>query len=355
MGVSFCPFFMLAELFLQTALGVSLCEVPRWPQENHCYSCHNNGDAARALYSAERRGYVVPEMALADTTAFLMAANRDEIHGAPAASDKKLARIQFGAALAEAYHSGAIRDDGALRAAAESLVKLQDPDGWWDVDTGGLPGSPATYGTALATYMTRRTLVVAGGRNTGNHRNATRWLETAHPHRRTWMRQRCCSRCRDGASAGRCCATRRRAMADGDATAHAGRGVRHRDRAARARRPPALAAERGRDWLLYGRISTAVGRKRRGPPAGRATPNASRPPDGWCTRSWRWKDARGDLDDRLLSSVNAAASARSCMTDHARRWSVLPVIVFVRAVSPFRVATVRVIGSKVSTSKARSM
>ncbi len=22
-------------------------EVPRWSRENHCYSCHNNGDAAR--------------------------------------------------------------------------------------------------------------------------------------------------------------------------------------------------------------------------------------------------------------------------------------------------------------------
>ena len=31
-------------------------EVPRWSRENHCYSCHNNGDAARALYQASRTG-----------------------------------------------------------------------------------------------------------------------------------------------------------------------------------------------------------------------------------------------------------------------------------------------------------
>jgi hypothetical protein len=174
---------MLAELFLQTALTFLSREVPRWPQENHCYSCHNNGDAARALYSAQRRGYPVPDAALADTTAWLMApAKWDEIHGAPAASDKKLARIQFGAALAEAYHSGAIRDDGALRAAAESLVKLQDADGSWHVDTGGLPGAPATYGTALATYMTRRTLVVAGRLQYAEPiGRATLWLEAAKP------------------------------------------------------------------------------------------------------------------------------------------------------------------------------
>jgi hypothetical protein len=174
---------MLAELFLQTALTFLSREVPRWPQENHCYSCHNNGDAARALYSAQRRGYPVPDAALSDTTAFLMTPARwDEIHGAPAASDKKLARIQFGAALAEAYHSGVIRDDGALRAAAESLVKLQDPDGSWHVDTGGLPGAPATYGTTLATYMTRRTLVVAGRMQYAEPiGKATLWLEAAKP------------------------------------------------------------------------------------------------------------------------------------------------------------------------------
>src|SRR5262245_19523894 len=31
-------------------------EVPRWKRENNCYSCHNNGDAARALIAAIRAG-----------------------------------------------------------------------------------------------------------------------------------------------------------------------------------------------------------------------------------------------------------------------------------------------------------
>src|ERR1700730_7344025 len=97
---------MLAALFLQTALAYLSREVPRWSQENHCYSCHNNGDAARALYRARQRGYAVPAQALSDTTEWLLApAKWDDIRGAPAASDKKLARIQFSAALAEAYRS----------------------------------------------------------------------------------------------------------------------------------------------------------------------------------------------------------------------------------------------------------
>src|SRR4051794_38197216 len=29
-------------------------EVPAWNREHHCFSCHNNGDAARALYAATR-------------------------------------------------------------------------------------------------------------------------------------------------------------------------------------------------------------------------------------------------------------------------------------------------------------
>jgi squalene cyclase len=172
---------MLAELFLQTALTFLSREVPRWAKENHCYSCHNNGDAARALYLARARGYEVPGDALADTTAWLVApAKWDQIHGAPAASDKKLGRIQFAAALAEAYRTGAVRDTQVLRSAAGVLASMQDEDGSWRVDTGGLPGAPATYGTALATYMSRRTLQTAGGFGAAIDR-ATGWLARARP------------------------------------------------------------------------------------------------------------------------------------------------------------------------------
>jgi hypothetical protein len=172
---------MLAELFLQSALAFLSREVPRWSQENHCYSCHNNGDAARALYRAQVRGYSIPAAALADTTAWLRTPEEwDDIHGAPAASDKKLGRIQFTAALAEASGTGAIRDPRALKSAAAALAKIQDADGSWRVDTGGLPGAPATYGTALATYLSRQTLQAAGGFDASVAR-ATAWLASAKP------------------------------------------------------------------------------------------------------------------------------------------------------------------------------
>jgi squalene cyclase len=172
---------MLAELFLQSALAFLSREVPRWSQENHCYSCHNNGDAARALYRAQVRGYSIPPAALADTTAWLRTPEKwDEIHGAPAASDKKLGRIQFAAALAEATRTGALNDSKALRSAADVLASMQDADGSWRVDTGGLPGAPATYGTALATYLSRQTLRTAGGFDEAVAR-ATVWLAGAKP------------------------------------------------------------------------------------------------------------------------------------------------------------------------------
>ena len=80
----------------------------------------------------------------------------DSNRGNPLASDKKLARIQFAAALAEAA-----ADIRALIAAADSLLPYQEKDGSWQVDSGAAVGSPVTYGPVLATYMVRRTL--AGG------------------------------------------------------------------------------------------------------------------------------------------------------------------------------------------------
>src|SRR5579864_4547930 len=91
-------------------------EVPRWSKENGCFSCHNNGDGARALYVAEQAGYRVPKSALADTTRWLGApGDWDRDRASPAFGDKKLARIQFAAALAQAYDAGIVRDRAALR------------------------------------------------------------------------------------------------------------------------------------------------------------------------------------------------------------------------------------------------
>src|SRR5262245_46455508 len=76
-------------------------EVPAWSRENGCFSCHNNGDAARALYAAKRAGFRVNQAALRDTTSWVTQPDRWEHNkGDPGFSDQRLANIQFAAALA---------------------------------------------------------------------------------------------------------------------------------------------------------------------------------------------------------------------------------------------------------------
>lgn len=134
-------------------------EVPRWSAENKCYSCHNNGDAARALYRAAALGYAVPKKSLADTTAWLARPHTwDAAPGDPGFSDKRLARIQFAAALAEGVGSAEAIDRRALAQAAEMVARDQQSDGSWPVDAAGSIGSPATYGAVLATHLASRML-----------------------------------------------------------------------------------------------------------------------------------------------------------------------------------------------------
>jgi hypothetical protein len=148
-------------------------EVPRWAAENHCYSCHNNGDGARSLYAARRQGFAVPAAALEDTTRWLARPGEwDSNRGSPLASDTKLARIQFAAALAEAA-----ADPGALAEAADSLLPDQEEDGSWQVDSTAEAGSPVTYGPVLATYLARRALEAAGSARYGKAiARASAWL-----------------------------------------------------------------------------------------------------------------------------------------------------------------------------------
>jgi hypothetical protein len=146
----------------QRAIAYLSQEVPNWPRQNNCFSCHNNGDAARALYVARGLSHAVPAEALADTTAWLLRPLAwDDPKGDPGFSDLKLARIQFAAALTEGFQTGALTDRPALAAAAGRILQDQEPDGSWDVDVPGVVGSPATYGDTLGTYMARRTLAAA--------------------------------------------------------------------------------------------------------------------------------------------------------------------------------------------------
>ncbi|MCI0620887.1 MAG: hypothetical protein L0387_04315 [Acidobacteria bacterium] len=156
-------------------------EVPAWSRNNRCFSCHNNGDAARALYAAHRKGYRIPANVLAETTAWLAQPHRwDENKGDPRFSDKRLANIQFAAALQAALEAGHLTDTRPLQAAARKVANDQSSDGAWPVDTGATLGSPATYGTTLATTLASRVLKAATAPETVDAlQRAERWLRQA--------------------------------------------------------------------------------------------------------------------------------------------------------------------------------
>jgi hypothetical protein len=136
-------------------------EVPRWRREHPCYSCHNNGDAARALIAAAAKGFAVGA-SLDDTLTWLGRPERwDENAQGGGIDDKPLARIQFAGALTSAVETGRASRE-ALATAAGILEKDQSRDGSWRLDSSQSVGSPATYGTVLATWAARRTLLAAG-------------------------------------------------------------------------------------------------------------------------------------------------------------------------------------------------
>ncbi len=131
-------------------------EVPEWRMANGCFSCHNNGDGARALFVAQRRGYIVAKHVLADTTDWLQKPGEwENNHGDAGVNNVRLARIQFAAALRESA------EPSSLVEAAQTLLSFQAADGSWPVEAESNLGSPATYGVSLATYQARETLLKA--------------------------------------------------------------------------------------------------------------------------------------------------------------------------------------------------
>src|SRR6266849_3622048 len=160
------------------ALAYLAQEVPRWARENKCYSCHNNGDAARALYTAAQLSHPVPTNVLEDTSRWLERPQQWDHNGGDGPfSDKKLARIQFAAALVDALGAGLVKDRQVLTRAADLIVEHQERDGSWQVDAAGAIGSPVTYGACLATHQARRILRTAdAGRYRTALARADQWL-----------------------------------------------------------------------------------------------------------------------------------------------------------------------------------
>ena len=159
-------------------------EVPAWSRKNGCFSCHNNGDGARALYAAIREGYRVPARILADTTAWVAQPDRWEHNkGDPGFSDLRLANIQFAASLLAALETGRATDRQPLQQAARKVCADQGADGAWQIEPRNGVGSPATYGTTLATYMALKTLKQADAAGTRDAiRKAEDWLRQSRPN-----------------------------------------------------------------------------------------------------------------------------------------------------------------------------
>jgi len=161
----------LAQTPEKRAIAYLSVEVPRWSRENGCFSCHNNGDAARALFMA--KGHMHP--ALADTLDWLSRpAAWEENKGSPAFSDKKLARLQFAATLTQSGW-----DSHALFEVAEQVAQDQEPDGSWVVDASNPAGSPVTWGTALATLITWQMMERTGNREAAQ--KAYEWINRLQP------------------------------------------------------------------------------------------------------------------------------------------------------------------------------
>lgn len=152
-------------------------EVPRWRREHACYSCHNNGDATRALLAAAAQGHQVGA-ALDDTLVWLGAPERWDENGTRGGSeDLPLARIQFASAL------GAMADAGragapALERAAALVANHQATDGSWVLNPSQTIGGATFYGRTLATAMARRVLA----------RATTPAARTARGRADTWLR-----------------------------------------------------------------------------------------------------------------------------------------------------------------------
>lgn len=168
----------------QRAIDFLACETAAWPEVNHCFSCHNNGDAARALYAAVKRGYDVPADKLRETTDWLAKPADWRKAKIPAEfRDDRLSAIQFGAALVAAVEAGATPERKTLTVAAEMIAGEQDVDGSWHVDASGQAGSPVTYGAALATWSARRALLASGDeRFRGAVVKADAWLREHEAH-----------------------------------------------------------------------------------------------------------------------------------------------------------------------------
>jgi hypothetical protein len=167
----------------ERALAYLAREVPRWSRENKCFSCHNNGDAARALYGALRLKFDIDPESLADTSAWLARPHVWRNNGGEGEfNDRTLAAVQFAASLAAATRADAVKSRQPLAEAAALVAGLQQPDGSWRIDGPDTIGAPATWGRTLLTANARHVLQQANSRRFQQEiERADAWLRTSRP------------------------------------------------------------------------------------------------------------------------------------------------------------------------------
>jgi hypothetical protein len=166
----------------ERAVSYLAAEVPRWPRENRCFSCHNSGDGARALYAARAAGVEVPDEALAATSTWLRdpgswnADPRYRDYG-----DPEFTSLQFASALIAGTAARAVAGRAAVERAGEIAAKGQLPDGSWRGGSEGTVGSPTAYSQHLATYAGARILAAAGAEHDAARERAVAWLRERAP------------------------------------------------------------------------------------------------------------------------------------------------------------------------------
>lgn len=167
---------------LHQAVDFLAREVPAWPEHNGCYSCHNNGDGARALYLAADR-FDLPKSALAGTSKWLRQPAKWTAYGDKAEfSDDRLATLQFAVALATARQTGHAHSGDALKDAARRLADYQRDDGSFAAQDNSLIGSPVTYGPYLSTHLARQVFQQTDATAFAPQiARATRWLQESQP------------------------------------------------------------------------------------------------------------------------------------------------------------------------------
>jgi hypothetical protein len=154
------------ETALRRSLEFLMGEMESWPRENGCYSCHNNGDAARVVYRAMLRKELPVRPTASDS--WLLDPERWQLPEEPGPEgDQRLANLQFALAAKElaavARDATNDRDERKrIESVAAETVRLArlglHRDEHWPADPTSQLGSPITYGPRLGTALVRQLL-----------------------------------------------------------------------------------------------------------------------------------------------------------------------------------------------------